>query len=1016
MKDNAKPSADPLRAHEFSASADPGTSAERENPTRPEEPSASRTFDVWSALDIITLRWHWLIVGSLVFATGFYLLGWYFIRPKFVATTELLRYEAPGKSDFFKTAPLSSETFAAMMRSPELLKAVAEKAEPPLSAEALSKSIKIDPEADSDMVKVQLAAREPRRAVDLLNTYARQVVEFTKKLERDQAGMLANDYLKKQVDEMQEDINNLQGQFLKMGVSPLVTNKLAQFGGQLTSLSTNLSTAPRPSLINFAQQAQRLQTATSELQDLLVKYTDLNPLVQAKRDYINDLERQMQQASTNGSAMAMASVPLATGPAGGPMTPQEEIVHIKLRALEDSRLELLKRQREAELYATDPTGSVRIFAPADANSTKTNLRPLKISLVTIVGAGLGFCASLILVFLVEFLDNRMKTAEDIRRVTHLDVLASLGDLNEMGPDARAQWAFRAWTMLQGRLSPSPNFGLVCGITSSTPGEGRSTWISLMAEAASMTGFRVLTIATRPSPTHVGSAEEHLLADGAGESETDHNFFAGKPHEPKTNGHTNGHNQSITTSVLSSPSKVTEQLTGPNSQPVVHIPLPGWVWNLERRKQWREALGQWRQIDNLVILVELPPASVPEAVLLGSNLPNMLWLADSGTPHAGETRAQLKTLRDARCNLVGAVLNRKASLSSRERFPRWMGCFLVLATLSGFVSTAHAQTTNAPAPLAETSTNHFAEDSPPATGSFSIENPSQRAQWQRHFTLGPGDVLTFSLYGQPELTRPEVPIGPDGRVNYLQATNVLATGLTIDELRAKIDEQLGLYIRSPRTIILPVAFKSKKYYMLGKVTTKGVYTLDRPLTVLEALARAHGLESALVDRDVVSLTDFQRSFLARGGKRYPLNFERLFERGDLSQNIAVEPGDYIYFAAGDVNDVYVVGEVRSPGTVTYTPNMTVIEAIAGRGGYTDRAFRARVLVIRGSLDNPEKFAVNTHAILDAREPNFKLRPRDIIFVNSRPFIKVEEAADLATTAFIQSLIFSWVGVDVVQPLP
>jgi len=47
---------------------------------------------------------------------------------------------------------------------------------------------------------------------------------------------------------------------------------------------------------------------------------------------------------------------------------------------------------------------------------------------------------------------------------------------------------------------------------------------------------------------------------------------------------NNHSSALTSNVLTSPAKVTEKLTGPNSQPVVHIPLPGWVWNLERRKQ------------------------------------------------------------------------------------------------------------------------------------------------------------------------------------------------------------------------------------------------------------------------------------------------------------------------------------------------------------------------------------------------------------------------------------------------
>jgi hypothetical protein len=36
---------------------------------------------------------------------------------------------------------------------------------------------------------------------------------------------------------------------------------------------------------------------------------------------------------------------------------------------------------------------------------------------------------------------------------------------------------------------------------------------------------------------------------------------------------------------------------------------------------------------------------------------------------------------------------------------------------------------------------------------------------------------------------------------------------------------------------------------------------------------------------VSLTDFNRSFLARGGKRIPLDFVKLFQQGDLSQNTA-----------------------------------------------------------------------------------------------------------------------------------
>jgi protein involved in polysaccharide export with SLBB domain len=586
----------------------------------------------------------------------------------------------------------------------------------------------------------------------------------------------------------------------------------------------------------------------------------------------------------------------------------------------------------------------------------------------------------------------------------------------MDPSERAQWAFRTWTMLQGRLSPSANFGLVCGITSSGEGEGRSTWVSLLAEAASMTGFRVLTIATRPTDTHVHSGHDLVEEDLDGDLP---NCPANQPNEPHLSNSGSG---ALTTSVLSSPAQVTEKLTGTNSQPVVHIPLPGWVWNLERRKQWREALNQWRQIDNLVIFVELPPAKMPEAVLLGSNLPNMLWLTQSGTAKASDTQTQLETLRHARCNLVGAVLNHEPGMPLRKRFPRWLSgaAVLFLAHLSlGFtqdISPANPTPTSG-VEAREPATAGTAEDvaTPRTNRFFSIVSPSQRAAWQQRLTVGPGDILNIGLYGSPELARTEVAISPDGRLSYLEAQDVVATGLTIDELRMELDEALGQYRRAPHTIITPVAFRSKKYYMLGKVNTKGVYILDRPITVLEALARAHGLENALVDRNLVGLTDFRRSFIARTGKRIPVDFERLFERGDLSQNVPVEPGDYIYFAPGDLNEVYVVGEVRLPGPVTWTRALTIIGAVSGRGGFTERAWRAKVLVVRGSLSAPEAIPVDTHAILDGKALGFRLKPRDIIYVNSRPFIKVEEAADLAATAFIQSLISSWVGVDVVKPI-
>ncbi len=950
------------------------------------------SLDVWVVLDLLAQRWRWLVPGSLVGAGLFFLIGWHVIKPKYTATAQMLRFETT--SDYFKPTPVSAGTFADLIRAPELLRRVGVQAVPPIPPETFVNNLKIDAERASDIVEVQLAARTPQQAVDLLNLYTREAVQFTKDMQAKDAGALANDYLNEQVAQMDKDITTLHRQFGDLRGSSQVTNKLAGSGGEVSWLDQNAATASSPSIL-IARQTERLKTALGELDDLTLKYTDINPFVLAKRDQIKAIEKQIAESSTDTSVVATGPAPIATAIRSGETAsnPELDIIRAKLVTLEEARVQLANRQREAAMFAAKPPGIVREFAPATLKTVQSSLRRVKIAGATIFGGLLGFIGSIALVMLVEFTDNRLKTADDVARVSKLPILTTLGDLDQMEAASRSQWAFRAWTMLQGRLSPSANQGLICGITSSVQGEGRSTWVKLLGEAASLTGFRVLTIATLPSPTNLELRDENPVPNPAPVS-----------------------SHALTTNVLTSPTLVTEQLIGPDSPPVVHIPLPGWVWNLERRKQWREALAHWLTIDNLVILVELPPAGVAEAVLLGSNLPNLLWLADSGAANAAETWAQLETLRHARCNVVGAVLNRESATSVKKRFPRWLGCLAVLVAIG--VGHASAQN-NDPSRRAE-----YASAAPvavpsvplakPSTNlSFSIIDSAQRAAWQQRLTLGPSDVLTFALYGQPEMTRPDVAIGPDGRVSYLEAQDILATGLTIDELRAKLNEEIGKFRRAARTIITPVAFRSKKYFMLGKVMVKGVYTLDRPLTVLEAIARAHGLENGLIDRNIVDLADLQRSFLMRGGKRFPLNFERLFQEGDLAQNIAIEPGDYLYFPSTSVRDVYVVGEVRLPGPVTFTPGLTVIAAISARAGYTDRAFKMHVLVIRGSLNHPAAYIVDTGAILGGKTPDFRLEPKDIIFVNSRPFILVEEITDLAITAFLQSLVTSWVGASVVK---
>jgi len=289
-----------------------------------------------------------------------------------------------------------------------------------------------------------------------------------------------------------------------------------------------------------------------------------------------------------------------------------------------------------------------------------------------------------------------------------------------------------------------------------------------------------------------------------------------------------------------------------------------------------------------------------------------------------------------------------------------------------------------------------------------------ADWQKRFTVGAGDIFNLRIYGRTDSIRINVPVGPDGRISFLEAQSVPVAGLTVDEMRAALDAELGKFYRNVRTIITPVEWRSKKYYLLGAVVDRGAFSLDRPLTIIEAVARARGIDTGLYEHNTVELADMKHSFIVRGGKRLPVDFEQLFNHGDLTQNILVEPGDYIYFPSGTVNEVYLLGAVGHPGPLGLTAENTLVGVLTVRGGLLPTAYQQHVLVVRGSLQKPQTFVVNLAAILSGREKDFVLQPKDIVYVSEKPWQKVEDLLQLALNSYAQGMTTTWVSQNV-RPL-
>ena len=63
----------------------------------------------------------------------------------------------------------------------------------------------------------------------------------------------------------------------------------------------------------------------------------------------------------------------------------------------------------------------------------------------------------------------------------------------------------------------------------------------------------------------------------------------------------------------------------------------------------------------------------------------------------------------------------------------------------------------------------------------------------------------------------------------------------------------------------------------------------------------------------------------------------------------------------------------------------------------------MLVVRGSLNHPETFVVDTAAILAGKAPDFKLEQKDIIYVSANPWSTAVDVLDTAARAFVQAFV-------------
>jgi polysaccharide biosynthesis/export protein len=274
-----------------------------------------------------------------------------------------------------------------------------------------------------------------------------------------------------------------------------------------------------------------------------------------------------------------------------------------------------------------------------------------------------------------------------------------------------------------------------------------------------------------------------------------------------------------------------------------------------------------------------------------------------------------------------------------------------------------------------------------------------------YLLGAGDTIKVTVWTGNELLDQSLTVAADGTILAPFFINkiIRVTGLSAIEVRGLLLSELSKTFISPVVQVITTGFESRKAFLVGEVSTPGNLPITGSGQVLEFVLRYGGFSQR------ANLSEVQVT--RRDGAKQRANLYDVILKGDQSQNITILPGDIVYVPSVETiaKRYFMLGEVRNPGVLQSTEDLTLLEAIGKSGTLTIAAEAKHVLVVRlNASGQSEVMDIGFSDLYRKGEfsRNIRLQNNDIVFVprNFRTRLADALSAIAPVLALVRDAIF------------